>query len=111
MSFATRFLLLVIIGIAIAAIGMHLTELFVGMAFLFGLMITFYGLPLLAVLFLLVLAWKLVWGIGGAKPKSVSQSKPEQVKQTKPTSHIEIERELNRMKHQVGQMNKKGDRG
>jgi Na+-transporting methylmalonyl-CoA/oxaloacetate decarboxylase gamma subunit len=87
MSFATRFLLLVIIGIAIAAIGMHLTELFVGMAFLFGLMITFYGLPLLAVLFLLVLAWKLVWGIGGAKPKSVSQSKPEQVKQTKPTSH------------------------
>jgi hypothetical protein len=50
----------------------------------------------------------LIWGIG-AKP-AVKQSKPEQVKQTKPTSHLEIERELNRMKHQVGQMNKKGDR-
>ena len=107
MSLTTRFLLLVIIGIAIAAIGMHLTELFVGMAFLFGLMITFYGLPLLAVLLLLVIAWKLIFGIG-ARPKAVNQSKSEQIKPTKPSSHIEIERDLNRMKHQIGQMNKIG---
>lgn len=106
MSTSTRFLLLVIIGIAIALIGMHLTEVFVGMALLFGLVIGFYGLPLLAVLVLLVIAWRLI--MGGSKPeKRVKQAKSEPIKQAKPSSHIDIERDLNRMKHQMGQMNKK----
>ena len=105
MSLSTRFLLLVIIGIAIAVIGMHLAEIFVGMAFLIGLTITFYGLPLLGLLLLLVIAWKLIFSVG-SKPKAVNQSKPD-IKPTKPSSHIEIERELNRMKHQIGQMTKK----
>lgn len=106
MSMSTRFLLLVIIGIAIAIIGMHLTELFVGMVFLFTLMIGFYGLPLLVVLVLLVIAWRLVAG-GGKSEKKVEEGKTEPIKPIKPSSHIEIERDLNRMKHQIGQMNKK----
>jgi hypothetical protein len=100
-------LLLAIIGIAIAIIGMHLTELFVGMAALFALMIGFYGLPLLGVLALLVIAWRLIAGIGSKPEKKVETSKTESIKSAKPKSHVEIERELNRMKHQIGQMNKR----
>jgi membrane protein implicated in regulation of membrane protease activity len=108
MSASTRFLLLAIIGIAISVIGMHLAQIFVGMAFLVSLMITFYGLPFLAVLLLLVIAWRLIWGIG-AKPNAIKQSKSEQIKPKSPSLHIEIERDLNRMKHQLGQMNKKNN--
>jgi predicted tellurium resistance membrane protein TerC len=104
MSASTRFLLLAIIGIAISVIGMHLAQIFVGMAFL----VTFYGLPFLAVLLLLVIAWRLIWGIG-AKPNAIKQSKSEQIKPKSPSLHIEIERDLNRMKHQLGQMNKKNN--
>ena len=108
MSASTRFLLLAIIGIVIAVIGTHLAQIFLGMAFLVSLMITFYGLPFLAVLLLLVIAWRLIWGID-AKPNAIKQSKSEQIKPKSPSLHIEIERDLNRMKHQLGQMNKKNN--
>ena len=106
MGVSTRFLLLVIIGVAIAVIGMHLTELFFGIAFLFTFLIGFYALPLFGLLALLVIAWRLIAGIGSKPEKKVEAFNIEPIKSSKPKSHIEIERELNRMKHEIGQMNK-----
>jgi hypothetical protein len=107
MSISTRFLLLVIIGIAIAIAGMHIAELFIGLAAIFALMIGFYGLPLIAILALLVIAWKIVSGLGGVPKSKLETPSKEAIGQPKPNSHIEIERELNRMRHQIGQINKK----
>jgi len=58
-------------------------------------------------LVLLVIAWRLVAGIGSKPKEKVESSKTQPVKSAKPSSHVEIERELNRMKHQIGQMNKR----
>jgi hypothetical protein len=41
----------------------------------------------------------------GKKDEPLPQAKPTKV--AKPDDHLEIERELNRLKHQIGQMNKR----
>ena len=107
MSGSTKFLLLVIIGIAIVAIGTHLAEIFVGLLAIIALMFGFYGLPLLAVLFLLVIAWRLVFGAKSKPKEQVTQVKKANLIEKNTNPHIEIQRELNRMKHQIGQHNKK----
>jgi hypothetical protein len=102
MSTSTRLLLLVILGIAIAVLASHFLEIFLGLALIF----LFYAVPLLTVLALLVVAWRLVIGEGKKQePKALPETKP--TKATKPNDYVEIERELNRMKHQIGQMNKR----
>ncbi len=104
MSASTKFLLLVIIGIAIAILGSHFAVIFLGIT----LMLIGYGMPLLITLGLLVLAWRLIIGEG----KTPEQKKIEPIKTAKPNTNIppdpniEIQRELNRMKHQLGHMNK-----
>jgi len=102
MSTSTRLLLLVILGIAIAVLASHFLEIFLGLALIF----LFYAVPLLTVLALLVVAWRLVIGEGKKEePKALPQAKHTKV--AKPDDHLEIERELNRLKHQIGQMNRR----
>lgn len=99
MSVSTRILLLVILGIAIAVLGSH----FLAIVLAIALMLITYAMPLLIVLALLVMGWKLVISDG----KKEEQQLPP-LKNAKPDNdHLEIERELNRMKHQIGQMNKR----
>ncbi|MBD2150036.1 hypothetical protein H6F44_07855 [Pseudanabaena sp. FACHB-1277] len=100
MSTSTRLLLLVILGIAIAVLASHFLEIFLGFALIF----LFYAVPLLTVLALLVVAWRLVMS-EGKKDEPLPQAKPTKV--AKPDDHLEIERELNRLKHQIGQMNRR----
>jgi hypothetical protein len=99
MSASTRFLLLVILGIAIAVLASHFLTIILAIA----LMLLTYAIPLLIVLGLLVVGWRLVIGEG----KKEEQQLPP-IKNAKPDNdHLEIERELNRLKHQIGQMNKR----
>ncbi len=101
MSASTKFLLLVIIGIAIAILGSHFAVIFLAIV----LMLISYGMPILISLALLVLAWRLIIG----ESKQPEQKRIEATKTAKPNippdPNIEIQRELNRMKHQIGQMN------
>ncbi len=99
MSKSNRFLLLVILGLAIAVIGSH----FLTIVLAISLMLLTYAMPLLIVLALLVLGWKLVLSEG----KQEERSQIEAIKSAKPESHLDIEREINRLKHQIGQMHKK----
>jgi multisubunit Na+/H+ antiporter MnhC subunit len=104
MSPSTRFLLLVIIGLAIAVIGSHFLTIFLGIL----LMLSYYLLPLIIGLALLVVAWKLVFVSGNQKEKK--QELPPSTTPKIPTKSAnpdtEIEQELNRMKHQMGQFTK-----
>ncbi len=99
MSKSNRLLLLVILGIAIAVVGSH----FLTIVLAISLMLVTYAIPLLIVLALLVFGWKLVLGEGTQE----GRSQIEPIKSAKPESHLDIERELNRLKHQMGQMHKK----
>jgi len=99
MSTSNRFLLLIILGIAIAVIGSH----FLTIVLAISLMLVTYAMPLLIVLTLLIVGWKLVLSDG--KQEERSQIEPD--KSAKPDSHLDIERELNRLKHEIGQMHKK----
>jgi hypothetical protein len=104
MSTSTRFLLLVIIGLAIAIIGSHFLTIFLGIL----LMLSYYVMPLVIGLVLLFVAWKLVFSSG--KQPEKKQELPQQPTKKIPTKSAnpdtEIERELNRMKHQMGQFTK-----
>ncbi len=104
MSGSTRFLLLVIIGIAIAVLGSHFLTIILAIA----LMLVAYAMPILIVLALMVVAWRLVLGEGKKEePKQLPSAQPTKpIKPAKPDLNNEIDREINRMKHQIGQMNK-----
>lgn len=99
MSKSNRFLLLVILGLVIAVIGSH----FLTIVLAISLMLVTYAMPLLIFLALLAFGWKLVLGEG----KQDGLTQIEAIKSAKPESHLDIEREINRLKHQMGQMYKK----
>ena len=108
MSASTRFLLLVIIGVAIAILGGQLLTIVLAAL----LMLSYYALPLGICLVLLFVGWKLVLGEGKDSGKIEPNKTIAPTKKANPPTtiiepHIEIERELNRLKHQIGQMNKK----
>jgi len=101
MNTSIRFLLLVILGIAIAFTASHLLSILVTI----GLIFVNYALPLLLVLALLILGWRLVLSAGKADPEHLPPDKPTRA--IIDQEHLKIERELRMLKHQINQINKK----